>query len=94
MIDKRKKELVEETKYLLKAIQDLGCGKEDPWTDPVNLAKAVKIGLLDAPHLSGNSHAAGKVFTQIKNGACIAINPESGKPLSEKERVSQIIAKK
>lgn len=93
-IHERKKELVEDTKYLLKAIQDIGYGKGDPWTDPVNLTKAVKIGLLDAPHLSGNPHATGKVFTQIKNGACIAINPESGKSLSEKERVSQIIAKR
>jgi len=91
-IHERKNELVEESKYLLKAIQNLGDGKEDPWADQDNLARAVKIGLLDAPHLSGNPHAAGKVFTQIKEGACIAIDPASGKQLSEKERISQILS--
>ncbi len=90
-IQERKEELVKETKLLLSAIQNLPADKpEDPWTNPKNLAQAIQIGLLDAPHLAGNEYAAGKIITQIKNGACLAINPDSGKPLSEKERISRI----
>jgi hypothetical protein len=90
-IKMRKEELVEEANYLLQAIKELSSGKvKDPWTNPNTLAQAVKIGLLDAPHLCGNPYAAGKVFTQIKDGACVAIDPESGKPLSEKERISRL----
>jgi methylmalonyl-CoA mutase cobalamin-binding subunit len=88
----RKEELVTESKYLLQSIKELASGEvKDPWSDPHNLAQAVKIGLLDAPHLCGNSYAAGKVFTQIIDGACLAVDPESGKPLSEKERISRLL---
>ncbi|MFB0564505.1 MAG: cobalamin-dependent protein [Candidatus Aminicenantaceae bacterium] len=92
-IKKRKKELVEEAQYLLQAIKELSSEKvEDPWTDPETLSQAIKTGLLDAPHLSGNPHAAGRVFTQIINGACIAVDTRSGKPLSEKERISPLLS--
>ncbi len=90
-IQERKEELVEEAKLLLKAIQKLAPDKhEDPWTDPKNLSRAIQVGLLDAPHLAGNEFAAGKIITQIKNGACFTIDPDSGKPLSEKKRISRI----
>jgi hypothetical protein len=88
----RKEELIEETKYLLQSIKELSSGEvEDPWTDPNNLAQAVKIGLLDAPHLCGNPYAAGKVITQLKDGASVAVDPESGKTLSERERISRLL---
>jgi len=91
-IKQRKDELVEEAKYLLQAIKNLSSREvEDPWVDPNTLARAVKVGLLDAPHLCGNSYAAGTVFTQIIDGACLAVDPESGKPLSEKERISRLL---
>jgi hypothetical protein len=90
-IKKRKEELVEEAKYLLHALKNLAADKvKDPWIDPKTLAQAVHKGLLDAPHLAGNPHAAGKVFTQIRDGACYAVDPQSGKKLSEKERISRI----
>jgi len=90
-IQKRKEDLMEDTKLLLEAIQNLpGDKPEDPWTDPKNLAQAIQIGLLDAPHLAGNEYASGKIITQIKNGACLAIDPNSGKPLNENERISRI----
>jgi hypothetical protein len=69
-IKKRKEELVEEAKYLLQALKHLAAGKvKDPWTDPKTIARAIHKGLLDAPHLAGNPYAAGKVFTQIRDGA-------------------------
>lgn len=90
-IKKRKDELVEKAKYLLQAIKKLSSGKvKDAWTDPRTIVRAIQTGLLDAPHLAGCPYAAGKVFTQIINGACVAIDPQSGKRLSEKERISQI----
>jgi len=92
-LKKRKDELVEETKYILEAIKNLSSEKiEDPWTAPKSLAQAVKVGLLDAPHLCGNPHAAGKVITQIIEGACVAVDPQSGKRLSEKERISRLLS--
>lgn len=90
-IQERMEELVRETKILLEAIQKLAPDKpEDPWTGPKNLSRAIQVGLLDAPHLAGNEFAAGKIITQVKNGACLTIDPDSGKPLSEKERISRI----
>jgi hypothetical protein len=87
----RKEELVEETKYLLQALKNLAADKvKDPWTDPKTLAQAIHKGLLDAPHLAGNPYATGKVHTQIRGGACYAIDPQSGNLLSEKERISRI----
>ena len=90
-IKKRTTELVEEAEYLLQALKNLAAGKvKDPWTDPKTLAQAIHKGHLDAPHLAGNPYAAGKVFTQIRDGACYAVDPQSGNPLSEKERISRI----
>jgi len=90
-INKRKEVLLEETRLLLQAIKSLPERKvEDPWSDPRTIAQAIKIGLLDAPHLCGNPHAAGQVFTQIRNGACVAVDLRSGKTLTEKERISRI----
>jgi hypothetical protein len=91
-IKERKEELMDEAEYLLKAIKNLSNDKDkDPWTDPVTLAKAIQIGILDAPHLCGNPHAAGKVLTVIKDGACVAVDPQTGQFLSEKKRISQIL---
>ncbi len=90
-IKERKEELVEETKYLLQALKNLAADKvKDPWTDPKTLAQAIHKGLLDAPHLAGNPYATGKVHTQIRDGACYAVDPQSGNLLSEKERISRI----
>ena len=92
-IHERKQELVDEAKFLLQAIKDIPSKKVgDPWTDSNTLAQAILMGLLDAPHLAGNPHAAGKVITQNRGGACYAIDPDSGKVLSEKERISRIRA--
>ncbi|UCC38443.1 MAG: cobalamin B12-binding domain-containing protein [Candidatus Aminicenantes bacterium] len=88
----RKEVLAKEAKYLLQTIKELSSGKvEDPWIDPKTLSQAVQTGLLDAPHLAGRPHAAGKIITQIKDGACYAIDSHTGNSLSEEERISRII---
>ena len=91
-VQQRKDELVEEAMVIVEAIKQLGKGKaEDPLTDPDVLARAVEIGLLDAPQLKGNPYACGRVHTRIINGANYAVD-EQGNILSEKERVQRILA--
>ena len=91
VIFKRKKELLKEAKVLLAAISNLASGSKDPLTDPHVIAKAIKIGLLDAPHLRGNSYTAGKIYTSIVNGKCLAIDKHTQKPLTEQERITKLI---
>lgn len=63
----------------------------DPFSDPVTLATAIGIGLLDAPHLKGNPGACGEVVTSIVDGACVAVDPSTGRIVSEESRVSRIL---
>ncbi len=87
----RKNELISEARVLLEAIKALGEGEsEDPWADPRVLARAIERGLLDAPHFRGHRYARGAVVTRIIDGACYAIDPSSGRPLTEAERLERI----
>lgn len=91
LVVERREQLVADAKLLLEAIRALPSHHvEDPWSDPENLARAVQVGILDAPHLCGNPHAAGKVATLIKNGACVAIDLTTGHELAEKERLERL----
>ncbi|MGD2028082.1 MAG: methionine synthase, partial [Anaerolineales bacterium] len=73
-VQARAQELITETSGLLEKIQQLGAAsREDPLTDPANLAKAVAAGILDAPQLVNNKFARGDIVTRIDDrGACIA----------------------
>lgn len=91
-IKKRTAELVREAKILLSAIRELAPSKNiDAFTDVGVLAKAVKIGLLDAPHLYGNPYARGLIQTRMVDGKCVAVDPTTGKVLTETERINQIL---
>jgi len=97
-VRRRRDRLIQEAWTLLRAIESLhetrrGQGEvgDDPFTDPVTLALAVKVGLLDAPHLQGNPSACGKVVTSIVDGACVAVDPVTRKPVSEEARVASIL---
>ncbi|KAF0194600.1 MAG: methionine synthase I cobalamin-binding subunit [Bacillota bacterium] len=87
----RRDVLLSEAKLLLSAIESLGQGVE-ALTDPNVIAKAIEIGLLDAPHLKGSRFARGEVRTQMINGACIAVN-EKGCSLTEKERIERVFGR-
>jgi len=54
------------------------------------LARAVEIGLLDAPNLQGSPYASGRVCTRSVNGAIVAVDG-SGSPLAERERVARLL---
>ena len=88
-VQRRKRELVSEAMVIVDAVRHLGGGATDPLTDVEVLARAVEIGLLDAPQLKGNPHACGKVRTRPVDGAILAVDA-SGKPMSEKERVASL----
>jgi len=87
----RKDELIAEAGILLDALRRLGEGtSEDPWTDPRVIASAIEKGLLDAPHFKGAGVARGQVVTRIVDGACRAVDPSSGRALTESERLERI----
>ena len=86
-------ELLADAAVLLNAIAYLGRDTSDPFTDPDTLARAVELGLLDAPHLRGNSAACGKIVTRMIGGACLAIDRSTGQPLPETERVTRALGR-
>jgi len=91
-VQSRKEELLQEAEITISAIRALaGPGVSDALIDPHTLAQAVSCGILDAPHLRNNRYARGKIVTRIDaRGACVAVEPATGRPLSEKERISQL----
>jgi methylmalonyl-CoA mutase cobalamin-binding subunit len=83
--------LASEARITLEAIWQIGEGvSDDAWIDPEVLAKSVKLGILDAPHLRNNPFAPGQIMTRILNGSCIATN-SAGTPLSEAERLKNLL---
>jgi len=91
-VQSRKEELVREARVTLEAIRALaGPDVEDPFADPATLARAVTSGVMDAPHLKNNPFARGQIATRIDGrGACVAVDPETGRPISEAERLETL----
>ncbi|MGI6627986.1 MAG: methionine synthase [Bacillota bacterium] len=104
-VQARKAQLLQETRALLEAIARLpellpglldskpgqrSCCS-DSLVNPKVLAFAIKAGLLDAPHLVENPAACGKIRTSMVNGACMTVDPKSGKVLPETERLGRIL---
>jgi len=88
----RKAELIAEAQLLLDALRDLGSDAADPLADPQLIARAIKLGYLDAPHLCGNPWAAGRLATAPIGGAMRAIDFETGTTLTEQERLDRLSA--
>ncbi|MDD3520654.1 MAG: methionine synthase [Actinomycetota bacterium] len=90
-IDGRKKELIDDAKEILDAIKNLDYEKKfkDPLTEPEIIGKAIRKGILDAPHLKGVPAAKGEIITGFIKGACVSVD-DSGKILKEKERLKNI----
>lgn len=88
VVKTRKAELLDEAHYLLERIREIAPGGvDDPWVDPPTLARAVKLGILDAPHLLGSAVACGKTITRMVDGASRAVDPSGGKPMTERQRL-------
>ena len=96
-VQARVQELIQEAQVTIEAIRCLAseagtpahdCAV-DPLTDPAVLARAVAIGVLDAPHLRNNPFARGQIITRIdERGACVPTDPDTGMPISEGERLA------
>ena len=90
-VQERKTHLISEAKVTLDAIRKMaGPDVHDPWTDPQNLARTVTLGILDAPELAGNPLAKGEIATRIIRGACEAVDPSTGNPIGEAERIKRL----
>lgn len=87
----RKRELIKEAEIILNGIKSLGRGVEDPLSDPDTLVRAVKAGILDAPHLKGNPVAKGKLKTRMVKSALFAYDEENVRIIPEKERIENIL---
>ncbi len=87
----RKNELMSEASILIHTIASLGSGRSgNPLTDPQSYVDAVRLGILDAPGLKGNSIARAKSETGMIDGKCMAIDSDSGEPVCEKKRLEQL----
>jgi len=91
-VQDRKRHLMSEAEVTLRAICDLARKDEDAFTSPRVLAEAIRLGILDAPHLKGNEHAAGRLVTRIAGGTVDAVDPASGDSISENDRLALLRA--
>lgn len=92
----RRDELLREASVILDAIVELSrmMGKsqgKDPFTNPEVLAEAIRVGILDAPHLKGNPYAAGKLETRCIEGGIDAWCKKEERRILENERLSGFI---
>lgn len=84
----RRDELIAEAEQILQAIRNLGKDEsDDPLADPAVLSEAVRLGILDAPHLKGNRAARGEIATVMAEGACRIWDAEARRIISEEERL-------
>ena len=89
-VQHRADELASEALLTLQAIRSIALpGTLNPFIDPVTLAKAVSLGILDAPQLRNNPFGRGQISTRIVNGACVAVQPDR-MPLPEAARLEKI----
>ncbi|MHA1215894.1 MAG: cobalamin-dependent protein [Candidatus Thorarchaeota archaeon] len=87
----RKEELIREARLLVRAIASLADPDvADPLIDSTTYVRAVKLGLLDAPHLRNNSIARGELKTRMIDGACVAVDPDTGEPITEEMRLEML----
>ncbi|MHB1355398.1 MAG: cobalamin-dependent protein [Anaerolineae bacterium] len=88
LVQARREELVQQAQVTLAAIGRLaGPSVSDPLCDPAALSLAVLTGILDAPHLRNNPFALGHADTRVDaRGACVAVDPDSGRAINEEER--------
>jgi len=90
-IQTRKTHLITEAQVTLQAIRHLaGSEVKDPLTDPATLGKAVRMGILDAPHLRNSKIACGSIQTRIFDGGCEAIDA-ANQPLPERKRLAEFL---
>ncbi len=94
-VEARCKELLDEAGTLLEALNEFGKNvSKDPHSDANVIAKAIKYGLLDAPHFRGNIHLCGEIITSLIDGAWYAVEETTGRIIKEEERTNKILKEK
>ena len=90
-VKERKKQLVADALMIIDKIKKLDKhGKyQDPLISSAIISKAVKAGVLDAPHLCGVKAAKGSVRTMFVDGKNLTVD-KNFRPISEKERLGKI----
>ncbi len=88
----RKNQLLAEARVVLDFIYNKYSHDPDPLINPEILADLVKKGFLDAVHILKSDKFKGCLTTQIKNGACVAIDNNTKEVLTEKERLDKLCA--
>ena len=86
----RKNQLISEAKVLLSFIENVYRQYDSPLTNAEVLADCVKKGYLDAVHIPKNDKFLGRLYTKIIDGMCVACDKQTGKPISEYERLQRI----
>jgi len=91
-VQARRAELVQQAQITLAAIAAIADREaEDPLIDPATLARAVQVGILDAPQLRNNRFAPGAITTRCTAaGACVAVD-SAGRPLPEQDRLAHLL---
>jgi methylmalonyl-CoA mutase cobalamin-binding subunit len=92
---KRKEELVKQAHWILNLVPLLAKKSfelENPFINHNVLARLVKYGIFDAPHLKNNKFAKGQINMKIINGACYSWDEIQQKQIHEIERIKNIIA--
>ncbi|UCH35362.1 MAG: cobalamin B12-binding domain-containing protein [Armatimonadota bacterium] len=89
----RKQHLLRQAEVTVAAIRALGDGETDALIGPATLARAIRDGIFDAPHLCGNPDAAGRLATQAIDGAIEPIDLDTGKPITEEQRVERVLGR-
>ncbi len=89
-ITARKNELLSETKVLLDFIMEEYKEYDDPLANTEVLCDCVRKGYIDAVHILKNEKYKGDLKTCIKDGKCLAVNPENGKIMGEAERLLRL----
>ncbi len=90
-VRQRKEQLILDAGLIIEKIKMLDSEKEfeDPLVSPAIISRAIKKGILDAPHLYGVKAANGTIRTMFIDGMITVID-ENGRPISERERLDRI----
>jgi hypothetical protein len=90
-VRERKEELVRDAKLIIEKIKNLDKDNKysDPLISPEVISKAIKKGILDAPHLCGVKAAKGTIRTMFFEGKNLTVD-ENYRVISEKVRLSRI----
>lgn len=83
----RRDELISEARVLLEFIESEYSDFGDPLANAEVLCDCIRNGYIDAMHIVKNEKYIGNLATRIVGGKCIAVDPDTGEALSEKDRL-------